>query len=341
MTLFYENSFLICKGREYFSPSPGNQIVFFNSVGTEYLNLINNLSVIKNSISYVLFKNMDKHLSFLNSTDKQDDLKSFLETTLDSILLELHEKYFFCWFIKKLLKRDLFDLLIFIPRHKSDSVTKQDLLNHYNSIDEYFIKISNSINYLTNSELMKSLPTIPTILSDYFSDFSFFSEMPRYTIYNEPITKDYEIIDDNSFPKETVCSYEINSIFDFISVNIKFLQDHKIRIKKCKNCGKYFFPHNKQVFCDNPSPQNNFYTCRNLPNDIKKINDTIYYIYRSNYKTQCSKKNRNRQNDSKIYDKFDKWNLSAKEKMEECKSGKITIDEYRNWFKKNIKWNKS
>ena len=73
---------------------------------------------------------------------------------------------------------------------------------------------------------------------------------------------------------------------------------------------------------------------------MKKNDDNIYVLYRSNYKTQFNKMNRNKNNITNIKDKFNKWNKRAKAKTQECRNGIISFDDLKIWFKTNQDWHK-
>lgn len=197
---------------------------------------------------------------------------------------------------------------------------KQDLSFTYNGINNY---IQNNIT----TELTKN---------------KYFFEIPRYKIYSA-------IIKNNSItilkPQEKyknhnadyLYEYTIEKVDDLLDIYINLIIEKKIFLKQCKNCGKYFIPHNKQVYCDNPSPQNKKYTCRLLPDDMRNNKNPIYETYRNNYKTQSNKKRRNNHIPD-IENRFSKWNEEAKNKMKECQMGNITLDEYKLWLKHSQNW---
>ena len=135
--------------------------------------------------------------------------------------------------------------------------------------------------------------------------------------------------------------YKVSTITELLNIYLDYFFTNKIPIKKCKNCGKYFIPNNKQVYCDNTSPQNQNKSCKTLSDDMRNNKSPVYELYRSNYKTQSSKKRRNINNIPNIEKKFDKWNKLAKEKMRECEEGNITIEEYKKWLKESQDWIKN
>ena len=146
----------------------------------------------------------------------------------------------------------------------------------------------------------------------------------------------------NDFFQETqffyIDKYEFSKIYELLNVYYNEIIKDKINIKKCKNCGKYFIPHNKQIYCDNISPQNPNKTCRLLSDDIKEKEDKIYEQYRKAYKTQHNKLSRNigvgNISEKDLRERFDKWNKTALLKKDSCK----TVEEYKEWYDSSKNW---
>lgn len=140
---------------------------------------------------------------------------------------------------------------------------------------------------------------------------------------------------------EYVYTYDISSFREFFNVYFNEIEQDKIVIKKCKNCGKYFIPNNNQKYCDNPSPQNNNKTCKLLSNELKKKQDEMYSIYRSTYKTQHNKLNRYIKTgnvpENILKERFQKWNETAIHMKKICKNK----NEYIKWYKTSLNWIKS
>ena len=76
--------------------------------------------------------------------------------------------------------------------------------------------------------------------------------------------------------------YNISCISDLFNVYLKYFIDNNSNILICKNCGKFFIPQGKQIYCNNIYHNNK--SCKQLSGDMKKNNDKIYVLYRSNYK---------------------------------------------------------
>lgn len=130
---------------------------------------------------------------------------------------------------------------------------------------------------------------------------------------------------------QIVTTYQIVSLDELLNIYIRDIIDNKVVIKKCKNCGNYFLPNNKQVYCEE---------CKNIPYDQKKNTSLIRITYRNNYKNQHNKMARNMKKDKQIREKFNLWNKEAKEMTKKCEDGKMSLDELKEWFKKSQKWNK-
>ncbi len=130
---------------------------------------------------------------------------------------------------------------------------------------------------------------------------------------------------------QIVTRYEIASLDELLNIYIRDIIDNKIIIKKCKNCGSYFLPNNKQVYCEE---------CKGIPYDMKKNTSEIRITYRNNYKNQHNKMARNMKKDKNIREKFNIWNQEAKEMTKKCENGKITLEELKVWFKESQRWNK-
>lgn len=123
----------------------------------------------------------------------------------------------------------------------------------------------------------------------------------------------------------------LNSVVftDMISIvnlaALSILKDDTI-VRKCRNCGDYFIPASRsdETYCDKLLP--NGKTCKTVGYDEKVKGDSILREYRKIYKTQNARKQRN-SHKKDISGKFKNWAILAKEKVRECQTGKISIDE--------------
>ena len=92
-------------------------------------------------------------------------------------------------------------------------------------------------------------------------------------------------------------------------------------IQRCKMCGEFFFPISKsdEVYCSK---------CRNVSYDLKIKDNEILKTYRTIYKTQNARKQRNA-HIANISNRFDKWKTLAKEKLQQCTDGEISLEEMK------------
>lgn len=95
----------------------------------------------------------------------------------------------------------------------------------------------------------------------------------------------------------------------------------KYHIARCKVCGNYFMPSSKsnEVYCKD---------CRNTTYDTKVKQDEVLSAYRTIYKTQNARKQRNLHRPN-ITEKFEKWKEFAKIKLQQCRDQKITLEEMK------------
>jgi len=112
-------------------------------------------------------------------------------------------------------------------------------------------------------------------------------------------------------------------------------------IKKCQNCGKHFIPsvRSDEKYCDYPYKDGK--TCKQLGYGLKVNADEILKAYRTIYKTQNARKQRNKSNVRDIEERFSSWAQYAKSQLESCQQGNISAEEMRaniasdSWLKGN------
>lgn len=78
-------------------------------------------------------------------------------------------------------------------------------------------------------------------------------------------------------------------------------------------------------------------TCKDLSYEIKLQNDKIANVYRTAYKTQNAKKNRNTQI-LDIENRFKNWVKLAQEQKELCSNNAISLEDFQKWLKDNENW---
>ena len=125
---------------------------------------------------------------------------------------------------------------------------------------------------------------------------------------------------------QIVTKYEINSLDELLNIYIKDMMENKITIRKCADCGKYFLPNAKQIYCDD---------CKGKSYDVRKNNDSAKMLYRKNYKNEHNRMRRGLEKNPQLEEKFQKWKKMAQTMTMQCEDGKITYEKLEDWFNEN------
>lgn len=129
--------------------------------------------------------------------------------------------------------------------------------------------------------------------------------------------------------------FSFNQVKDAISLDINSMLQEGLIVKQCENCGKYFIPaaRNDEKYCYFPygeiatTPRKRK-TCRDVGYSNKVEHDIVMKTYRKIYKTQNARKQRNRKNVANIEDKFNTWSVYAKEQLDLCRKGNISVSDF-------------
>lgn len=138
--------------------------------------------------------------------------------------------------------------------------------------------------------------------------------MPHEILYNP------RVVVSKSTGKVLCCNgYGVSSIADALHLFFILVITQDAVVSVCKNCGKYFIPVSKrdEVYCPK---------CRNVSYDTKIKDDSVRKAYRTIYKTQNARKQRN-SHIRNIEQRFDNWKQFAKIKLNACINGEITPEE--------------
>lgn len=125
-------------------------------------------------------------------------------------------------------------------------------------------------------------------------------------------------------------------VFDLIDFSLRLciLREEKLRV--CKNCGRYFAigKSMKSEYCNN-FPDEKGRTCRNTGAIMtwtkKRENDNVFKNYRREYKKRFARIKAG----TLLQEDFYKWSEQARQKKEECESGRITQEEFAAWLAKS------
>jgi len=134
--------------------------------------------------------------------------------------------------------------------------------------------------------------------------------------------------------------YSFNSLISAYYFSLLYFIENNIPIKKCKNCGKYFIPENRNssVYC------NRIYTDKKTCKEIGANNayneklkkDEVNGLYRKIL--SAKKMTANRNPDIPLYlEKYEKWKNEANQFKQDIKSGKKTEEEFKLWLEQTKK----
>lgn len=131
--------------------------------------------------------------------------------------------------------------------------------------------------------------------------------------------------------------YTCDSIEDICIASLYHLLKHRLAIKVCSNCNKYFVPLRRSdaIYCDRTSPFNSSKTCKEDGSqrtfeEKLKMDDTEK-LRRSIYQTLQMRVRRNPDNDT-YRDYFEKWKKDVSRWKKEIKKGLKTSEEFVQWL---------
>lgn len=116
---------------------------------------------------------------------------------------------------------------------------------------------------------------------------------------------------------------------------LEIASNKDIKIKTCKNCGKYFIPiKNTEKYCDIAYYENE-HPCKTIgaTNSYSKKRKTVegIRIYRNNYQRRLMQAKRSDNEQVKLA--FENWKQLAKVKIKEFNDNEISKDELLEWMK--------
>ena len=145
-----------------------------------------------------------------------------------------------------------------------------------------------------------------------------------------PLTTTYELVDDKYFTEVL----NAPDMFELINFHVCECVRQNIKMRRCKNCGKYFAltGHAGTDYCDRPFGPNGK-PCRMVGASKvwaeRKKSDDVFSAYRREYKKRfahiavgkCTK------------EQFLQWAAEARKEKLKCSAGIITMETYLDWLK--------
>ncbi len=131
--------------------------------------------------------------------------------------------------------------------------------------------------------------------------------------------------------------YTCDTVEDACVASLHFLITHKINIRKCKNCGKYFVAYYRSdtVYCDRVSPFNSSRTCKQdgplRTYELSVKSDVLQKKIRNEASARRMRIRRN-PDDTSLKAAFDVWSEELKIWKKRYKAGDISLDQFMDWL---------
>ena len=125
-------------------------------------------------------------------------------------------------------------------------------------------------------------------------------------------------------------------MFDLVDYHLRECLKQKVRMRVCRNCGKYFavMGHPTAEYCSHPFDAKGR-TCRQVASILQwnrnRAADEVFKSYRREYKKRFARMKAG----TMAADNFYAWSEKAREKKAECEAGKLTRDEFECWLKES------
>ena len=126
------------------------------------------------------------------------------------------------------------------------------------------------------------------------------------------------------------------SMFDLVDYHLRECLKQKVRMRVCRNCGKYFavMGHSTAEYCSHPFDAKGR-TCRQVASILQwnrnRATDEVFKSYRREYKKRFARMKAG----TMAADDFYAWSEKTREKKAECEAGKLTRDEFECWLKES------
>lgn len=124
-----------------------------------------------------------------------------------------------------------------------------------------------------------------------------------------------------------------NNIFDLMEYHLRECLKRRVRMRACKNCGRYFavIKNSKAEYCNHPFDAKGR-TCKQIASILQwnrnRADDAVFKEYRREYKKRFARMRAG----SMAEEQFYLWSKLAREKKLECEEGKLTLEEFTAWL---------
>ena len=122
-------------------------------------------------------------------------------------------------------------------------------------------------------------------------------------------------------------------MFDLVDYHLRECLKQKVRMRVCRNCGKYFavMGHSTAEYCNHPFDAKGR-TCRQVASILQwnrnRATDEVFKSYRREYKKRFARMKAGTMAAVDLY----AWSEKAREKKAECEAGELTREEFERWL---------
>lgn len=126
------------------------------------------------------------------------------------------------------------------------------------------------------------------------------------------------------------------TIFDLMDYHLRECLIQGIRMRACKNCGKYFAVTGRSTaeYCNHPFDAKGR-TCKEVAAILKweksRADDEVFKEYRREYKKRFARIKAGTIDPERFY----KWSAQAREKKAHCEAGEISFEEFAEWLRQS------
>ena len=137
---------------------------------------------------------------------------------------------------------------------------------------------------------------------------------------------------------ELLESVSLDDIPSLFAASMTKIIENNIKVKRCRNCQKYFIPYNRSdtMYCDEPAPQNPTKSCKEYASQelyYKKItSNPVSKLHRKIYQQKQMLAKRNPDIEAYKTD-FENFKTASKEWKKKVKNSIATENEYLQWLK--------
>lgn len=298
----------------------GDFLIFFGN--NSYIDITESVSLVCNN-----YKLEDNILMFFENI-YNDCSELYGDVISHTLLLDVFKRTY-SFYIKKIPLEEIMNKLN--GENWSKNIPKENIPTFENSLFEifnFFLDQCPNLLFMTAKNYLDFL-----IMAGEEKEQKLFIGDMIVNMYMNSFEVSYKVF--SGIKNNEICFFDLYEFSNGISILLFDFMDcikEKVKIKSCENCGKYFIPVSKsnEIYCDNI--YKNKKTCRQVGYEHKLNNNDILKAYRTAYKSQNAKKHRNKHRVD-IDERFKKWHLEARNRLEDAKIGKIDIEEFKTWLK--------